>query len=65
MQIIKLALNDRVVMKKKHPCGQDTFRVLRLGSDIRIQCEGCGRDMTLPREKLERAIKCVLNISSE
>ncbi|MBQ8914563.1 MAG: DUF951 family protein, partial [Clostridia bacterium] len=27
------------------------------GSDVRILCEGCGRDMTLPRVKLEKAIK--------
>ena len=65
MEIIKFALLDRIVMKKKHPCGADTFEVLRLGSDIRIRCEGCGRDMTLPREKLERAIKRVIKTTVE
>ncbi len=50
---------DRLQLKKQHPCGTDLFRVLRVGSDIRIVCEGCGRDMTLPREKLEKMIKKV------
>jgi len=44
-------------MKKKHPCGTDTFKVVRLGSDVRISCLGCGRDLTLPRVSLEKMIK--------
>ena len=50
---------DRLQLKKPHPCGGDIFRVLRIGSDIRIVCDGCGRDLTLPREKLEKMIKKV------
>lgn len=57
MNIPKIALGDRLEMKKKHPCGSFTFTVMRVGSDIRIVCDGCGRDLVLPREKLERAIK--------
>ncbi len=48
---------DIVTLKKKHPCGAFEFRVMRAGSDVRIVCLGCGRDMTLPREKLEHAIR--------
>jgi hypothetical protein len=47
-------------MKKKHPCGKDTFSVLRAGSDVRIKCDGCGRDMTIPRESVEKMIKRVI-----
>ena len=50
-------LGDTLLMKKKHPCGTAVFSVLRVGSDVRIVCEGCGRDMVLPREKLEKALK--------
>lgn len=59
MQIIPFAVNDILHMKKKHPCGAETFRVLRVGSDLRIVCCGCGRDLTLPRDKVERMIKKV------
>ena len=48
---------DTVTMRKAHPCGCDRFRVMRTGSDIRAVCLSCGRDMTLPREKFERAVK--------
>ena len=61
MPIIQFSLNDSLILKKKHPCSSDTFRVLRLGSDIRIVCLGCGRDLTMPREKLEKMIKKVIS----
>ena len=54
MQILKFSTGDRLLMKKKHPCGKDTFSVLRAGSDVRIKCDGCGRDMTIPRESVEK-----------
>ena len=60
MPIIPLRQNDRVQLKKPHPCGGKIFRLLRVGSDVRVCCETCGRDMTLDRVKLEKAIKQVL-----
>ena len=57
MNIPKISVGDRLELKKKHPCGTSVFSVLRVGSDVRIVCDGCGRDMVLPREKLEKAIK--------
>ena len=57
MQIIKINEGDILELKKKHPCGSFLFRVIRAGSDVRIICEGCGRDVTLPRERLEKSIK--------
>jgi hypothetical protein len=46
-------------MKKKHPCGEERFLVLRTGSDVRVRCEGCGRDMTFSRIALEKMIRKV------
>lgn len=60
MQNIKIEVGDLVIMKKKHPCSANTFKILRIGSDIRFICTGCGRDLTLPREKLEKMIKRIL-----
>jgi hypothetical protein len=57
MRIIKLSLGDILTLKKKHPCGSDTFKVLRLGSDIKIECLGCKTEIIIPREKLEKSIK--------
>ena len=60
MQIIPLHPNDLIQLKKAHPCGGDLFRVLRVGSDVRVKCETCGRDMTLDRIKLEKSIRKTL-----
>ena len=57
MNIPKIAVGDILTLKKPHPCGRADFEVLRTGSDIRIVCRGCGRDLTVPREKLEKAIR--------
>lgn len=57
MQIVKISVGDVIELKKQHPCGSKHFKVARVGSDVRIICEGCGRDMTLDRVKLEKSIK--------
>lgn len=56
-EILKLSVGDILELKKPHPCGNKLFECQRIGSDIRIICRGCGRDMTLPRVKLEKAVK--------
>ncbi|MBQ8407263.1 MAG: DUF951 domain-containing protein [Clostridia bacterium] len=60
MQIIKISVGDTLELKKPHPCGEKLFKVLRVGSDVRIVCCGCGRDMTLDRIKLEKSIKKII-----
>ncbi len=60
MAIIYFSVGDSLVLKKKHPCSSDTFKVMRGGSDVRIMCLGCNRDLTLSREKLEKMIKKVV-----
>ncbi len=57
MQIIKFEVGDVVELKKPHPCGSNKFKILRVGSEMRIMCMGCTHDMTIDRIKLEKAIK--------
>lgn len=58
--ILKLSVGDIIEMKKNHPCGAKLFKILRVGSDIRIVCEKCGRDIVLDRIKLEKSIKKIV-----
>ena len=60
MEIIRFEVGDILKMKKKHPCGSFEMKIVRTGSDVRIICLGCGRDMTVSRIKLEKNIKNVL-----
>ena len=54
-----ILLNDILTMKKQHPCGSNTWRVLRTGADFRLKCSGCGHEVMLPRSKAEKNIKSV------
>ena len=52
-----IRLNDTLEMKKTHPCGGKTWKVLRVGMDMRLRCETCGHEVMVPRVKIERNIK--------
>ncbi len=60
MEILRFSAGDILELKKPHPCQSVTFKVLRVGSDVRIVCKKCGRDLTLSRVKLEKMIKKVV-----
>ncbi|MTH54151.1 DUF951 family protein [Bacillus mangrovi] len=53
-------LNDVVEMKKPHPCGANRWKIIRLGMDIRIKCEGCGHSVMIPRREFTRKMKKIL-----
>ncbi len=53
-------VGDRLIMKKNHPCGSNEFAVLRIGMDFRIRCMGCGREVMVPRSKVEKNIKRIV-----
>lgn len=50
-------VGDILEMKKQHPCGEKNFKVLRIGADLKIECVGCKRTLTLDRLKVEKMIK--------
>lgn len=54
------ALNDLVEMKKPHPCGENKWKIIRMGMDIRIKCQGCDHSVLIPRRKFEKNLKKVL-----
>ncbi|MBC1558444.1 DUF951 domain-containing protein [Listeria booriae] len=58
-------LNDIVEMKKPHPCGTNRWRIIRLGMDIRIKCEGCGHSVMIPRREFTKKVKRILEEAEE
>lgn len=54
---LPLYLDDVVVFRKQHPCGGDTWKVTRLGADIGLRCQKCGRRVLIARSAVERDIK--------
>jgi hypothetical protein len=54
---ISFAVGDVVRLKKPHPCGGLDWTVVRLGADIGVKCQTCGRRVLLPRRELERRMR--------
>ena len=60
-----LGVGDIVRLRKQHPCGGWVWRVTRIGADIGLRCETCGRRVMLARSKAEKRIKAVLATGRE
>jgi len=56
----ELHLDDILRLRKRHPCGGYEWKVVRLGADIGLECTTCQRRMLLPRRKLARSLKAVV-----
>ena len=65
MEIPKIDVGDILTMKKQHPCGSKTWKILRVGMDIKLRCDGCGHELMLPRSRAEKAIKKILEREGE
>ena len=57
---LALRLGDLLELRKAHPCGARRWRVVRLGADIGLVCEGCGRRVLLERRELEARLAAVV-----
>lgn len=60
-----IRLDDIVQLRKKHPCGGYEWQVVRLGSDIGITCQTCGRKAYLPRSQFARRVKSFITRGPE
>ena len=52
-----LKLNDIIVTKKNHPCGNNEFQILRTGTDYKIKCTKCGKIILIEDESQKKKIK--------
>ena len=51
--VLVLLVGDAVRLRRRHPCGASTWLVDRLGADIGLRCQGCGRHVMIERRALE------------
>lgn len=54
------AMNDIVEMKKQHPCGENRWRIIRMGMDVRVKCLGCERSVLIPRNQFAKKLKRII-----
>ena len=58
-------LGDIVRLRKKHPCGSCDWTITRLGVDIGIVCQGCGRRIMMPRSTFVKKAKMIVSQASD
>jgi hypothetical protein len=54
---VDFRVGDRITLSRAHPCGSTEWRVVRVGADIGLVCEGCARRVMIERRQLERRLK--------
>ncbi len=54
-------VDDVVRLRKPHPCGSTDWVVVRVGADIGIRCQTCGRRVLLPRRTIEKRLKTFIS----
>ena len=54
---LDLRVDDVLHLKKPHACGANAWQVYRVGGDLGLRCQGCGRMMLLPRRQIERRVR--------
>jgi hypothetical protein len=61
---LAIAVGDIVRLRRRHPCGGDTWVVVREGADIGLRCRGCGRRVLIERRSLERRLVDIVERAS-
>jgi hypothetical protein len=54
--VVPFLLGDIVRLRRRHPCGGETWLVDRVGADIGLRCRTCDRHVLLDRRTLERRL---------
>ncbi|MBQ3235610.1 MAG: DUF951 domain-containing protein [Clostridia bacterium] len=57
---MKISVGDKIETKKQHPCGSSIWTVVRVGADVKIKCEGCGRVVMLTVPEFEKRLKKII-----
>ncbi|SHI36678.1 hypothetical protein SAMN02745751_00145 [Dethiosulfatibacter aminovorans DSM 17477] len=61
----KLNVGDVIRLKKQHPCGGYDWEIMRIGTDFRIKCTTCDRQIWLPRREVMRRVTKVVSRKEE
>ena len=53
-------VDDVLIMKKPHPCGGNAWTVTRVGVDIKLRCQTCGKYQNLTRDEIKKRQKSII-----
>lgn len=61
----EVQIDDLVRLRKPHPCGSYEWRVVRVGADIGLKCQVCGRRILVDRSTFKKRVKTVIHRSDD
>ncbi len=47
----------KIIAKKTHACGGNLWTIIRVGADIKLKCDKCGRILILSHDETSKMIK--------
>ena len=53
-------VNDILVFKKNHPCGGNSWKVIRYGVDCKLECCTCKHIIMLSRVEISKRVKSIV-----
>ncbi len=56
----KFNIGDKVIMRKGHACGTNEWTITRVGVDVKIKCNYCGREIMMDRLEFQKKLKKVI-----
>lgn len=56
----EIKVGDLIELRKTHPCGGKVWEVVRIGLDIGLVCQKCGRKVFIPRMELAGRVRAVI-----
>ena len=56
----EIKVGDLLELRKAHPCGGKLWEVVRIGLDIGLLCQKCGRKVFIPRMELAGRVRAVI-----
>jgi len=65
VRLVDVEVGDVVQLRKPHPCGTNQWLVRRIGADIGLICQGCGRRVMLTRREFNNRWKRTLSRSTD
>lgn len=58
-------VGDKIISKKNHACGGNEWTVARVGADVKLKCEKCGRAVFLATSEVAKMTKEHKKIDTE
>ncbi len=56
-QRLHYEMGDHITLKKGHPCGANHWEIQRIGVDMKLACQGCGKVVWLSRIDFEKRVR--------